>query len=118
MGNGWKYWVGQLFSVFKILITEMDDRPWIGGSLARPSDRFPALFGGQFWKQYPYFLPCLCVAVIVAVCFATTLFFFNEVSQAGFGSSSLSQLPLDRIRTNPSFSLSNTRRCPAFAVQR
>ena len=56
--------------------------PLIGGSLAKPSDRFPTLFGGEFWKQYPYFLPCLAAATITFIPFLATLFFFKEVGIA------------------------------------
>ncbi|KAJ7183249.1 major facilitator superfamily transporter [Mycena filopes] len=39
--------------------------PLIGGSLARPHDRFPSLFSGQFWQDFPYFLPCLVTGSFV-----------------------------------------------------
>ncbi|KAF8878528.1 major facilitator superfamily domain-containing protein [Infundibulicybe gibba] len=31
--------------------------PLMGGSLSRPHERFPAVFTGQFWIDYPYFYP-------------------------------------------------------------
>ncbi|KAI6165695.1 major facilitator superfamily domain-containing protein [Pisolithus thermaeus] len=31
--------------------------PLFGGGLAKPHDRWPELFSGSFWVQYPYFLP-------------------------------------------------------------
>ncbi|TFK47990.1 MFS general substrate transporter [Heliocybe sulcata] len=38
--------------------------PIIGGGLAHPAERFPSLFSGwQFFKTYPYFLPCLVSAL-------------------------------------------------------
>ncbi|KAJ6553597.1 major facilitator superfamily domain-containing protein [Mycena vulgaris] len=46
--------------------------PLIGGSLARPHDRFPELFSATFWKEYPYFLPCLATGSFVFLsCFVT-----------------------------------------------
>ncbi|KAI0711906.1 MFS general substrate transporter [Cerioporus squamosus] len=44
--------------------------PIIGGSLSRPADRYPSVFGGiEFLKQYPYFLALACFV---------TLFFLKE----------------------------------------
>ncbi|KAJ7433730.1 major facilitator superfamily domain-containing protein [Mycena latifolia] len=39
--------------------------PLIGGSLARPHDRFPEIFSSKFWEAYPYFLPCLVTGSFV-----------------------------------------------------
>jgi hypothetical protein len=36
--------------------------------------------GGNFWKEYPYFLPCLVTASYVLLAFIITLF-FREVSE-------------------------------------
>ncbi|KAG2128576.1 MFS general substrate transporter [Suillus clintonianus] len=41
----------------------------MGGTLARPQDRWPNLFAGQFWAKYPYFLPCAIAASIIFVSF-------------------------------------------------
>lgn len=41
----------------------------MGGTLARPQDRWPNLFAGQFWAKYPYFLPCAVSASVVFVSF-------------------------------------------------
>ncbi|KAG1767177.1 MFS general substrate transporter [Suillus placidus] len=41
----------------------------MGGTLARPQDRWPNLFAGQFWAKYPYFLPCAVAASVVFVSF-------------------------------------------------
>ena len=54
-------------------------RPLVGGSLSRPQEHFPRSFGGKFWKEYPYFLPCLVTASYVLFAFLITLFFFKEV---------------------------------------
>ncbi|KAJ2934959.1 hypothetical protein H1R20_g2101, partial [Candolleomyces eurysporus] len=52
--------------------------PLVGGSLSRPADRFPELFGAQFWKEYPYFLPCLATAAFTAIVLVTTIIWFKE----------------------------------------
>ncbi|KAG0709401.1 major facilitator superfamily domain-containing protein [Suillus ampliporus] len=41
----------------------------MGGSLARPQDRWPNIFPGRFWAKYPYFLPCAIAASFVFVSF-------------------------------------------------
>ncbi|KAF8150913.1 major facilitator superfamily domain-containing protein [Crassisporium funariophilum] len=54
--------------------------PLIGGSLSHPHERFPKVFSGSFWKEYPYFLPCLAPALFVLVAFTVTLFLFKETA--------------------------------------
>ncbi|KAF9048789.1 major facilitator superfamily domain-containing protein [Panaeolus papilionaceus] len=54
--------------------------PLIGGSLARPADRFPSVFTGTFWKEFPYFLPCLGTVLFVFVTFIITGLFFKETT--------------------------------------
>ncbi|KAJ7039693.1 major facilitator superfamily transporter [Mycena alexandri] len=55
--------------------------PLIGGSLARPHDRFPELFPGRFWQEFPYFLPCLVTGSFVFLsCFIVFAFFKEESS--------------------------------------
>ncbi|KAI0046335.1 major facilitator superfamily transporter [Auriscalpium vulgare] len=41
--------------------------PFIGGVLSRPHDRFPQIFGNEFWVRYPYFLPCAVAAGLSVV---------------------------------------------------
>ncbi|KAJ7710426.1 major facilitator superfamily domain-containing protein [Mycena rosella] len=53
-------------------------RPLVGGFLARPPDHFPRLFGGTFWKEFPYFLPCLATGGFVFIAFVVTLALFKE----------------------------------------
>ncbi|KAF8875792.1 major facilitator superfamily domain-containing protein [Infundibulicybe gibba] len=53
--------------------------PLMGGAFARPHDQFPRVFGGQFWQDYPYFLPCLVTTSVICVSFIITLLFLNEV---------------------------------------
>ncbi|KAF6743819.1 major facilitator superfamily transporter [Ephemerocybe angulata] len=53
--------------------------PLLGGSLSRPADRFPqSVFAGQFWKDYPYFLPCLATATYTALTFVVTAIWLKE----------------------------------------
>ncbi|KAF8878517.1 major facilitator superfamily domain-containing protein [Infundibulicybe gibba] len=54
--------------------------PLIGGSFSRPHDRFPAVFTGQFWIDYPYFLPCAVVVSFVGFAFIVTFLFLNETA--------------------------------------
>ncbi|KAG5349872.1 hypothetical protein C0989_001468, partial [Termitomyces sp. Mn162] len=52
--------------------------PLMGGTLSRPAERFPDVFGRGFWKEYPYFLPCLATSAFVFTAFTITLLFFKE----------------------------------------
>ncbi|KIL59877.1 hypothetical protein M378DRAFT_965882 [Amanita muscaria Koide BX008] len=53
--------------------------PIIGGSLSRPAERFPRLFGNnEFLKKYPYFLPCAVPATFTAVAWLITFIFLKE----------------------------------------
>ncbi|KAJ3565405.1 hypothetical protein NP233_g7653 [Leucocoprinus birnbaumii] len=52
--------------------------PLIGGSLSNPQKRFPTIFTSDFWKEYPYFLPCLVAAGGVFVATTVTFLFFEE----------------------------------------
>jgi hypothetical protein len=47
--------------------------------LARPSDRFPTIFTGHFWKEYPYYLPCLAAGMFVLLALVIVAAFFKEV---------------------------------------
>ncbi|KAF8813404.1 major facilitator superfamily transporter [Phlegmacium glaucopus] len=52
--------------------------PLLGGSLARPSDHFPTIFTGGFWKQYPYYLPCLAAGIFLLLTLVIVAVFFQE----------------------------------------
>ncbi|KDR78797.1 hypothetical protein GALMADRAFT_244352 [Galerina marginata CBS 339.88] len=53
--------------------------PIIGGSLSRPAERFPHLFGNsEFLKKYPYFLPCAVPATFSLVAWLVTFLFLKE----------------------------------------
>lgn len=68
--------------------------PTIGGSLSRPTERFPDTFGNsQFLRNYPYFLPCAVSATFSAFAWVFTLVFLREVSvQPDFCSNSPTSL--------------------------
>ncbi|KAI0784497.1 major facilitator superfamily domain-containing protein [Abortiporus biennis] len=53
--------------------------PLMGGTLARPHDRWPEVFSHPFWIEYPYFLPCAASSVISAVVFLISGIFLKEV---------------------------------------
>jgi len=53
--------------------------PLVGGNLARPQDHWPNLFSHSFWAKYPYFLPCLVVAVYCAISLIIVALFLKEV---------------------------------------
>ncbi|KAJ3772308.1 major facilitator superfamily transporter [Lentinula raphanica] len=52
--------------------------PLIGGTFARPHERFPEVFTSPFWKTFPYFLPCLIGVSYVFVAFIITALVFKE----------------------------------------
>ncbi|KAI6025166.1 hypothetical protein PISMIDRAFT_90617 [Pisolithus microcarpus 441] len=52
--------------------------PLFGGGLVKPHDRWPELFSGSFWVQYPYFLPSLVSASFTAFTFLVTALFLKE----------------------------------------
>ena len=54
-------------------------RPLYGGVLAKPHDRWPELFSGTFWQDYPYFLPCLVSVSFTAIAFLAAALFLKEV---------------------------------------
>ncbi len=54
--------------------------PLIGGTLSRPAEKFPNLFGNsEFLKTYPYFLPCAIPATFTVICWLVTYIFLEEV---------------------------------------
>ncbi|KAJ7881008.1 major facilitator superfamily domain-containing protein [Mycena olivaceomarginata] len=53
--------------------------PLIGGNLTKPHDRFPEIFSGKFWQEFPYFLPCVVAGSFVYfACFLVLAFFKEE----------------------------------------
>lgn len=54
--------------------------PLLGGTLSHPASLLPSVFDTEFWRVYPYFLPCLVTVVIVSSIFVVSAFFLKEVS--------------------------------------
>ncbi|KAJ7192562.1 major facilitator superfamily domain-containing protein [Mycena pura] len=52
---------------------------YIGGQLSQPQLRFPNLFSGQFWRDYPYFLPSLATGSSAFFAGMVGLLFFKEL---------------------------------------
>ncbi|KAG2138592.1 major facilitator superfamily domain-containing protein, partial [Suillus bovinus] len=53
--------------------------PIIGGSLSRPADRFPDIFGrSELLKTYPYLLPCSISAFVSSIAWLVTYFRLKE----------------------------------------
>ena len=51
----------------------------IGGSLSRPAEQFPLLFGSsEFLKKYPYFLPCAICSVLLLTAWLVGNIFLRE----------------------------------------
>ncbi|KAJ7257175.1 major facilitator superfamily domain-containing protein [Mycena haematopus] len=53
---------------------------FIGGQLSQPQRRFPIMFSGKFWGDYPYFLPSLATGSLVCFSGLIVLFFFKETA--------------------------------------
>ncbi|KAL5641759.1 hypothetical protein ACGC1H_002018 [Rhizoctonia solani] len=67
--------------------------PLIGGTLSKPAERFPDVFGSRnhawaklgmkgFWNDYPYFLPCFVAAGVAACAWCVALLFLRETLPA------------------------------------
>ncbi|KAJ7716468.1 major facilitator superfamily domain-containing protein [Mycena maculata] len=57
--------------------------PLAGGALARPHDRFPEIFSGTFWRDFPYLLPCIATGSFVFLSCYVVLIFFKETAPSG-----------------------------------
>ncbi|KZT73184.1 MFS general substrate transporter [Daedalea quercina L-15889] len=64
--------------VWSVGATLASVRPLIGGQLARPHDRWPKVFANDFWRHYPYFLPCAVSASCSAFGFFIAALFMKE----------------------------------------
>lgn len=61
-------------------VTYFSVRFAIGGALSRPAERFPSVFGEfEFFKKYPYFLPCSIPATFSALTCVVTFLYLKEV---------------------------------------
>ncbi|KAF8886144.1 major facilitator superfamily domain-containing protein [Infundibulicybe gibba] len=71
----------QAFSLTPVIwATGVTLGPLIGGIFSRPHERFPTVFGGKFWIDYPYFLPCVVVASFIGFAFTVALLFLKETA--------------------------------------
>ncbi|KAG5715809.1 putative peptide/nitrate transporter, partial [Termitomyces sp. T112] len=71
--------------------------PLIGGSLARPAERFPELFGNNdFLKKYPYFLPCAVPATYTAIAWLITILCLKETLKSPISISQLFKFRKDQ----------------------
>ncbi|KAJ7597798.1 member of major facilitator superfamily multidrug-resistance, DHA1 sub-family [Mycena floridula] len=69
--------------------------PLIGGSLSNPYERFPNTFGQyEFWKTYPYALPCFVAAAYIAISFLMAFFFLKETVRPSTASTEEADRPL------------------------
>jgi len=76
--------------------------PFIGGLLARPADSWPHLFSGRFWHEYPYFLPCFAVSVLVVLIAVVMALFLKETLPRRKAKRSSSESPEDAQADFPS----------------
>ncbi|KAF7366931.1 Efflux pump azaL [Mycena sanguinolenta] len=53
---------------------------FIGGYLSQPQRRFPNMFSGKFWEDYPYLLPSLATGSLVCFSGVIILLFFKETA--------------------------------------
>ncbi|KAF8553971.1 MFS transporter [Imleria badia] len=52
--------------------------PLYGGALAKPQERWPHIFPGEFWKMYPYFLPSFTSGCFTLLAFSVCATFMKE----------------------------------------
>ncbi|KAL0569629.1 hypothetical protein V5O48_012338 [Marasmius crinis-equi] len=52
--------------------------PALGGILSEPADRWPTIFGGVFFRENPYFLPCAAAALFAFIAFVSCFFLLKE----------------------------------------
>lgn len=51
----------------------------IGAAFERPAEKYPRVFGNDFFRKYPYVLPGLVVSALTLTSAFTTLLFVKEV---------------------------------------
>ncbi|KAL4929454.1 MFS transporter [Aspergillus undulatus] len=75
--------------------------PSLGGSLAKPAEKFPEVFGdSKFFKEYPFFLPNLVTCVFFIFGISTGWLFLHETLQAKQGQRDTG-IVLGRLLTRP-----------------
>ncbi|KAF9453687.1 MFS general substrate transporter [Macrolepiota fuliginosa MF-IS2] len=52
--------------------------PLVGGSLSNPHMRYPHIFPGKIWRDFPYLLPCATIALTSSIAFLVALVHFRE----------------------------------------
>ncbi|KZT10758.1 MFS general substrate transporter, partial [Laetiporus sulphureus 93-53] len=52
--------------------------PLIGGTFANPATEYPGWFDTPFWRNYPYFLPCLITTLLALVALFLAIFVLEE----------------------------------------
>jgi len=52
--------------------------PIVGGFLASPAEKYPALFGHPIWQRFPYLLPTGVVAAFILGCALLAMFVLEE----------------------------------------
>lgn len=55
--------------------------PFVGGTLSNPATLLPEVFDTPFWKEYPYFLPCLVTAILTAGTLVYSVFSLEEAGK-------------------------------------
>ncbi|KEP46582.1 MFS general substrate transporter, partial [Rhizoctonia solani 123E] len=69
----------QAFAFFPIVwSTGSTLGPFLGGTLSHPAKLLPGVFAAPFWKEYPYFLPCLIAAFYSGCVFIAGALFLKE----------------------------------------
>ena len=62
----------------------------IGGSLSRPVERFPQVFGSsELLKEFPYFLPCAISSIILLTAWLIGIIFLRETAAEPLALSSI-----------------------------
>lgn len=70
----------------------------LGGFLAHPDRHLGSFFSGQFWKDYPFSLPCFVGGAVAVLSALFGLLFIREVRNATRSLSSLRVSPASRSR--------------------
>ncbi|KAN0092802.1 Drug:H+ antiporter-1 family protein [Tylopilus felleus] len=64
-----------------------------GGELAKPQERWPRVFRGEFWATYPYFLPSFVTGCLILSTFFICAVFLNESLPSKTDKKSQSEIP-------------------------
>ncbi|KAJ9059632.1 hypothetical protein DSO57_1039539 [Entomophthora muscae] len=84
--------------------------PALGGFLVYPADRFPAIFGNsEFFRTYPFSLPCIVSSALCAFSFILGLFYLEETAPR------ISRIPNSTLNTTTPLLTSDAN--PSSSVQ-